>query len=465
MEAVAIAVATKHFSPYLIQSHHKACLLTDSKPCVQAYEKLCKGEFSASPRVSTFLSTVSHYQASVRHVSGSVIVPSDFASWNTAPCDNEACQVCTFTRPTQDSVTRRTSIQDILGDNGHLPFTSHTAWLATQSECPHLRPTHAHLLQGMHPSKKLTNRRDVERYLNVATIAKDGLLVVKRNKPLAPTHECIVVPRQVLEGLLTALHIQLSHPSSNQLKAVTKCYLYALDIDKAIVCVSQGCHQCAALRQTPIAREEQTTSLPPEAVGVSFAADVIKRSRQLILLLRECVISFTATTLLEDERHHTLRDAIIRLCIQMHPLDGPPVVVRTNPAPGFKTLTEDQQLKHHRITLDLGHPKNCNKNPVAERAVQEIENELLRHYTLGGPVSLLKLAVATANLNAGIRSRGLSSREMWTQWDQFSNHQIPLHDQSIIVKQHEQHVTNHTGPQQGEGQGRLEPPQKFSDLN
>ena len=38
-----------------------------------------------------------------------------------------------------------------------------------------------------------------------------------RNEPLAPTCECIVVSaRQVLEGLLTAVHIQLSLPSSNQ---------------------------------------------------------------------------------------------------------------------------------------------------------------------------------------------------------------------------------------------------------
>ena len=411
VEALAIAVATKHFSPYLIQSLHKACILTDSKPCVQEYEKLCRGEFSASPRVSTFLSTVSRYQASVRHV---WLCDTTFRF-----CQSKRCSVrgvCTFTRLSRDSVIRRTSIQDILSGNGHLPFTSRTAWLATQSECPDLRRTHGHLQQGTRPSKKLTNVRDVKRYLNVATIAKDGLLVVKRNDPLAPTRECIVVPRQVLEGLLTALHIQLSHPSSNQLKAVTKRHLYALDIDKAIDRVTQGCHQCAALRKTPKACEEQTTSLPPEAVGVSFAADVIKRSRQLILVLRQCVTSFTPTTLLEDERHHTLRDAIIRLCIQMRPLDGPPAVVRTDPAPGFKALTEDQQLKHHRITLDLGHPKNRNKNPVAERAVQEFENELLRHDSLGGPVSL---AIATANLNARIRSRSLSSREMWTQRDQF----------------------------------------------
>ena len=154
--------------------------------------------------------------------------------------------------------------------------------------------------------------------------------------------------------------------------------------------------------------------------------------------------SFTATTLIEDERHTTLRDAIIRLCVQMRPLDGPPAVIHTDPAPGFKALTDDQLLKHHRSTIDLGHAKNQNKNPVAKRAVQELENELLRHDPLGGPVSPMTLAVVTANLNAHIRSRGLSSREMWTQRDQFSNHQIPLHDQGIIVQQNEQCIANHT---------------------
>ena len=110
----------------------------------------------------------------------------------------------------------------------------------------------------------------------------------------------------------------------------------------------------------------------------SSQSDVIKRSRQLILVLRECVTSFTATTLIDDEQHTTLRYAIIRLCVQMRPLDGQPAVVRTDPAPGFKALTDDQLLKHNRITIDLGHAKNQNKNPVAERAVQELEIELLR---------------------------------------------------------------------------------------
>ena len=43
IEALSISAAVKHFSPYIIQSKHTACVLTDSKPCVQAIEKLCRG--------------------------------------------------------------------------------------------------------------------------------------------------------------------------------------------------------------------------------------------------------------------------------------------------------------------------------------------------------------------------------------------------------------------------------------
>ena len=309
---------------------------------MQAYER----EFSASPRVSTFLSTVSRYQASVRHVSGSVILPSDFASRNATPCEDEACQICTFTKLTQDYAVLSALIQDILSGDKRLPFTSRTAWLALQAECADLRRTGAHLQQGTRPSKKLINIKDVKRYLNVATITKDGLFIMRRDEPLVPSRKCIIVPRQVLDGLLTALHIQPTHPSSHQLKAVTNRYLCALEIHKAIDRVTQACHLCASLRQTPKMRVEQSSCPRPDAVSVSFAADVIKRSRQLVLVLRECVTSFTGTTLLEDERHNTLRDVLIRLCVQLRPLDGPTAVIRTDPAPGFKALRDDQLLKH-----------------------------------------------------------------------------------------------------------------------
>jgi hypothetical protein len=58
LEALAITAGVKHFSPFLVQSVKKATVLTDSLPCVNAFKKLGRGEFSASPRVTTFLSTL-----------------------------------------------------------------------------------------------------------------------------------------------------------------------------------------------------------------------------------------------------------------------------------------------------------------------------------------------------------------------------------------------------------------------
>lgn len=164
------------------------------------------------------------------------------------------------------------SVHDVLQGNVRLPFISRPAWLAVQPECPdlHVRRTHAHLVQGTRPSKKLTNIKDVKRYLQVASIADDGLLVVQRHDPLSPTRECIIVPRQALDGLLTDLHIQLGHPSCHQLKMVVKRYLFALDLDKAVSRVSEGCHSCAAIRNSPTARIDQSTSPPPEAIGQSL---------------------------------------------------------------------------------------------------------------------------------------------------------------------------------------------------
>lgn len=69
--------------------------------------------------------------------------------------------------------------------------------------------------------------------------------------------------------------------------------------------------------------EKQSSSDPPETVGSSFAADVMRRERRIILVLRECVTSYTFTKLLESERTQELHDAIIRLLAEVHPLDGP----------------------------------------------------------------------------------------------------------------------------------------------
>ncbi len=320
-------------------------MLTDSKPCVQAFEKLFRGEFSVSPRVTTFLSTASRFQVSVRHVAGAAILPSDYASRHAAQCDSPACQVCSFVRESMVSVVCRTDVTDILQGAQKLPFANRVTWVSIQAECPDLRRVRAHLRQGTRPSKRVTNVKDVKRYLNTVTLASDGLLVVRRDTPLSNTTECIVVPRSVLHGLLMSLHIRLDHPSAHQLRLVVGRYFYALDLDSAVQLTSKGCHQCAALAKSPVLAVEQSSCDPPETVGSTF--DVHKRERQLILVVRECVTSFTGALLIDDERKATLCDGIVRLCIGLCPLDGPFATVRTDPAPGFSALAKDTVLAQY----------------------------------------------------------------------------------------------------------------------
>lgn len=48
IEALSIAAAIKHFSPFIEQSLKQSHVLADSKPCVEAIHKLCLGKFQGS---------------------------------------------------------------------------------------------------------------------------------------------------------------------------------------------------------------------------------------------------------------------------------------------------------------------------------------------------------------------------------------------------------------------------------
>ena len=129
----------------------------------------------------------------------------------------------------------------------------------------------------------------------------------------------------------------------------------------------------------------------------------------------------------------------------MRPLDGPLVVIRTNPPPPgcFKALDNDSAYHDHRIFLEIVRVRNHNKNPAAERAVRELELELPRQDPHGEPVSPVVISVATATLISRIRSSGLLACEMWTQRDQFSNIQFPLSDYDLISQQQSPCKANH----------------------
>ena len=99
-------------------------------------------------------------------------------------------------------------------------------------------------------------------------------------------------------------------------------------------------------------------------------------------------------------------------------------------------MCNHDSLKHLNVTIEVGRVKNKNKNPVAEKAVRELEEELIRQEPGGKPVSEVGLSLATARLNSRLRLTGLSSRELWTQRNQFTHEQLPLSDYQLILDKH-----------------------------
>ena len=438
IEALSIAAAIKHYSPYIIQSKHRGIVLTDSKPCVQAYEKLNRGSYSSSARLSTFLSTASSYQLTIRHLSGSSNLVSDFSSRNAPPCENIQCQICQFVNHLEESVINSVTVNDIVSGSTRLPYTNRLTWIAAQSECHEIRRTIAHLKQGTRPSKKVTNIKDVKRYLRNCTVSRDGLLVVRREEPFSAAKECIVVPRNVLPGLITALHIRLKHSTHHQLKQVVNRHFFALDLDKVIESTT-----CATLKQMPSTILEQSTGDPPLCVGTEYAADVIRRAKQCILVVRETVTSFTTACFIDNEKAETLREGLIKLILPLHPIESPLATIRTDPAPGFNSVSQDSSLNELNIQIEIGEAKNVNKNPVAEKAIQELQKEILRQDPSGNPISQVLLASAVSVLNTRIRNRGLSAHEMWFRREQFNNNQLNTSDEQLIKVQHENRLNSH----------------------
>ena len=223
-----------------------------------------------------------------------------------------------------------------------LPFTTRSSWLHTQQECPALRRVHPLLKQGTRPSTKSTNVKDIQRYLNVASISRHGLVVVKKDEPFCLSRECIVITRSRIDGLLTALHIKLNHLSQHQLKQVVLGYFYALDLDKALGQCSHTCRTCAPLKKIPSCLTQQSTSHPPAAFAISFAADVLKRNKRITLAARKTVSSVTTSCIIEDERRDILRAILICLCLELRPISGPWAVGRVDSAPGFAALANDE---------------------------------------------------------------------------------------------------------------------------
>ena len=77
--------------------------------------------------------------------------------------------------------------------------------------------------------------------------------------------------------------------------------------------------------------------------GQYFHADIIRRERQKIFILRDNFSSLTAAMLIPSEQAEDLKEAIINLTSPIRMASS--ITVRVDAAMGFQALTTHQDLK------------------------------------------------------------------------------------------------------------------------
>jgi hypothetical protein len=216
-----------------------------------------------------------------------------------------------------------------------------------------------------------------------------------------------------------------------------------LDDAKTLHKVFDTCeYPCRATICLPKEVREHHTDTKPTTLGVNFNADVLEKASQKMLVLRENLTSMTATKLVRSQTKSVLRDSLILLYLQLHLKS--PLTIRTDAHPSFAGLHKDPYLAKLGILLEVGHPKNVHKNGVAEKAIRELREELVRVHPKGGPITDTTLAVATDNLNGVIRHLGRSSKELYTLRDQNSGENLQIVDKDISEKQHTARMASHS---------------------
>ena len=357
-------------------------------------------------------------------------------------------------------------MSDVLSGKSKVPFATKSSWLKVQQACPDLSRVHKYLTTGAAIPKKKKKLTDVKRYISCGTTVltgnHDGLLVIKQLTPFKPVTTRVVIPREVSNGLLTALHIQLNHPSANQLKLVFSREFFCLDMDALARKVTDQCYMCTSLKTIPSTFHQQSSSVPGNIIGCKYAADVVRRSSQFILIAREDITSYTEGVLINDEKADTLCKGLLLLMTRFRSPQGPRAVIRTDPASGLRSLLNNKMLEKYNLGIELGEPKNINKNPVAESSVRELHSELLRLQPLGGKISETTLAQAICSMNSKIRHHKLSAAEAWTKCDMSTGVQLKVDDKELINLKYAQRCNNHEASAKHKSRGKSKSP--FPDV-
>ena len=414
VEAYSLHQGVSKHSFFIKMTGEPGVCLVDSKAVYEAKQRMDNGFFSSSRRLQDLLANLSRLRMSVQLISAKLPSPLlqyiDFSSRHPVECTLADCRVCLEVNKPDLTVMGAVTAEPHIA--------SAAGWREMQRTDGDLRQACSILTSGTKLSAKKKHAGDVKKYLRLCKVNKEGLLVVEKQMPFqARPAELIVIPRSYAPNICRIIHNKLDHPVPSQMKKLFSKSYFTLDSDTVLKEVYDTCEvPCQASRILPKETMEYKTETKPLTAGSFFNADVMEEARQKVLVLRDNLTSYTSTTFIKDQTKNTLRDALLILASRTR-LNRRPVQCRVDAHSSLKGLAKDGSLEKMGLLLEMGHPKNPNHNSVAETAIKELRQELVKLSPHGGRVSEKTLALATENLNSRIRHLGRSAKELWTSRD------------------------------------------------
>ena len=286
IEAVAFGTAIEAFYDIIKESSKPVIICPDSKPVCDATKMLQKGKFSLSPRIQTFLNNMGKIRCDVQHISGKTghNQIADFQSRNTETCFAEICQLCNYVNQQSDTI-----LDPKIGSLQHqIPYSNRQGWKSIQMQDKACILARNALSTGQLVSKKSGKvNTDARRIISQAKIAKDNLLIVPKSINMSTEKmERIVVPSAYNQALITQMHYKNDHPTKSQLKCMFDKYFFGLGINATLDRLYEECSLCNSMKKLP-KQELFTTTTNASQPGTHFVADVMRRARQKVLVIRD----------------------------------------------------------------------------------------------------------------------------------------------------------------------------------
>ena len=241
----------------------------------------------------------------------------------------------------------------------------------------------------------------------------------------------IVVPQAYLRALILQLHAYCDvHTTEHQTELLFGRMFWAMHLKEMIKDVVTNCKLCLSTKSFPKQLLQYHTETTPETICSHFAADVFVKGKKF-LVLREVLTSHTSTLTIADEKADTLKNALMTLLSHYKTLKT--IKIRVDNQSGFASLKSDKVFRKLNIEIIPGDSKNVNKNPVAERAVREVEDEILKIQSADKEITISILAQATMAVNNKIRYIGYSANELLTNTNALTGEKLKLEDEELYL--------------------------------